>query len=256
MYLVSCRRKLFSPYFFSSKWEVLCIPSYPKETNLEKARLSEKTISELCWGKRVLVLVHGYNSDGAGLLRAYSTVEQRVQSDYDVVLGFLWPGSRVFFGYFTAQMRTSRASEFLAELLRYIRRAQPRRMDVNAHSLGCRILAKAAETTPVDLAIYLGAAFDRDEATTKYPGLKTGARSTILAWSATDPVLGVVYPFASRKLSVGGSGLPEEEAAKIPNLRELDLSGIVDSHIGYRHSEDLYSAWKQVLMQDISRQEK
>jgi len=77
MYLVSCRRKLFSPYLFSSTWEVLCIPSYPKETNLEQARLSEKTISELCWGKRVLVLVHGYNSDGAGLLRAYSTIEQR-----------------------------------------------------------------------------------------------------------------------------------------------------------------------------------
>jgi hypothetical protein len=64
-------------------------------------------IADRLTGKRVLVLVHGYNVEDP--IPAYGSVREAVGRGYDEVVGVHWPGSRVAAAFWLACLRANKA---------------------------------------------------------------------------------------------------------------------------------------------------
>jgi len=71
-----------------------------KHVNLQTDKsfkdLSESELINLVEGKKVLVLVHGYNKRHKKVFNAYETLEEKISNKlsgtYDLILGYSWPG--------------------------------------------------------------------------------------------------------------------------------------------------------------------
>lgn len=217
---------------------------------VEAARHSRALQAER-WGgvKRALILVHGYNSDVRKSRRAFHEIQAEISGCYDRVIGFLWPGSNAVFGYWTAWLRARKAGEKLADLIRRLRSVGVERIDLNGHSMGCAVILKALMEERAGVVVLNGPAVDRDALAPGgefFPALPN-IWSCIIAWSRTDPALGIGGVLARwRKEPMGAMG-PLFSGSLPDNVLSLDLTGEVLSHGAYRKHPDIYAAWKRLL---------
>lgn len=99
---------------------------------------------EMPMGKRVVVLVHGFNNAEDEALRAYEQVRERVlrAGIADEVLGFSWPGSRMSLGFLRAVHRANGAGRHLNEAVSILQ-DHGNVVTVQTHSLGARVALQA-----------------------------------------------------------------------------------------------------------------
>lgn len=150
MLLISSRQDFWSSTNFSErdavKDVVLENPSTAQDRDLTEAEyLSALT------GRRVLLLVHGYNNTEDAVSLAYARIERASRKflgrKYDVITGYTWPGGAIGLAYPVARSRANTAGPRFAVWIRKISRVAAS-LDIMSHSLGARVALKALGTSP------------------------------------------------------------------------------------------------------------
>jgi len=108
MYLISAREGFWSD-------NKLAVRDAIREVDLvgedPSSPVDEPTFLSEINGKKVLVLVHGYNNEPEDVHRAYATIEGQVaklvDGAYDLVVGYIWPGGDDPLDYFSAKKRAN-----------------------------------------------------------------------------------------------------------------------------------------------------
>lgn len=190
--------------------------------------------------RRVCFLVHGYNVTDA--LVAYSRMYRWAHIWYDEIVGVTWPGSRVVFGFWPARGRAKKAGAMLADQLRALDIAA---VDVQGHSLGCRVALEAvAHGLRCRNVILAAAAVNDDALSREYRSVEERvSNKVVVAHSRHDDVLRVSYRFALGRTALGLRG----PRAGIANSYVVDCSPDVAKHGDYKRSETYRSHWAGIL---------
>ena len=218
--------------------------------------LDEQEFSRRVRGKRILLLIHGYNNEEDDVVRAYSIIEGKVSSllsrQYDMTLGYTWPGGDDRFDYYAAKTRASSVAPRLRRWLRVISR-QGQSIDVMAHSMGCRVglLALRERTPRVNNMFTMAAAVDNEsiQVHEKYYPSSKACKSLYVFHSKNDPVLEGAYLMAEWDNALGYSG-PEDPAEIVnhsPNVKVVNCKRAIKSHGGYKDSDQVYGFIKKQL---------
>ena len=215
-------------------------------------KLHNNAIAELrnrCDGERVLVLIHGYNSDVAGARAAYQDIEARVLDWYTVCVRCYWPGSRIVPGFWQAWERADNAGYQFRSILDGLPAVS---IDIQGHSMAGRVWGYMFKDSPAAgpwrYAMLAGAAIPRvslDADGGKYYRSACNFKRVLALWSRHDEALklqrittaGIVQPLGLRG--------PTSRAAA--NVIGLDCSDTVLDHGGYRHSDQVYDAWRALV---------
>lgn len=167
MLLVSSRADFWSSTNFSDEDAIgdvaLESPSTSRDRNMTRAEYLESLA-----GRKVLLLVHGYNNTEDAVALAYARIERAAKKafgrHYDVITGYTWPGGAIGLSYPVARSRANAAGPRLAGWIRQIARAAAS-LDVMSHSLGARVVLKALDRssgTPVRNLYLLASAIDNE----------------------------------------------------------------------------------------------
>lgn len=202
-------------------------------------------LRHICEGKTVLVLLHGYNSPVESARAAYQDIEAPVQDLYDVAIRCYWPGSRKTLGFPWAFERADDAGCLLRAILDGIR---AKALDVVTHSLAARVWAWCFGGLPGPwrYAILTGAAIPRESLDTgrgKHYRATQAFHRVVVAHSKHDPALRA-YGWTTWHKALGKYG-PTPDSA--PNVIGVDCSADTPDHGGYRRSEILYRAWREMI---------
>lgn len=150
MLLISARQRFWDATDFSDADDirevVLDNPDPAADTPVGEAALLDRVA-----GQRVLLLVHGYNNTEDDVSLAYARIEDAVarhlRGQYDLVMGYTWPGGGIHLSYPIARARANTTGPRLAPwLVKLARRAAA--LDVMSHSLGARVVLKALGSAP------------------------------------------------------------------------------------------------------------
>lgn len=211
--------------------------------------LSVSEVRERLRGKRVLVLIHGYNVEDA--LDAYARMEVNLSErniQYDEIIGVTWPGSKVMLAFLLAKVRANKAGKKLAQALNILSGVAC--LDIEGHSLGCRVACEAVANglTP-RMLILAGAAIDSDSILqgTDYGQAIEDVPAVLVAYSREDSVLRRAYTIAEWENALGLTG-PSDKMQCGENVHCVDLSDYVPSHSYYKKSDEFYLAWKSVML--------
>ena len=133
MHIVSCRKNFWSPTEFSETDEIRAVNL---DTGASQVVAPAVFLAAVA-GKRLTVLVHGYNNERTGCARLLSHHRRAAcgcwvfwggaQAEYEALVGFAWPGGadrRVFpFARQRADETAPRFGSFLATLKAAVRRS-------------------------------------------------------------------------------------------------------------------------------------
>lgn len=204
--------------------------------------IPENSWKEETSGKRALFLIHGYNVRNAH--KSYSEIERRIGDLYDVVIGVWWPGSDLALAFWLACMRADKAGKMLADC---VRRMSFLSIDVEAHSLGCRVALEALRNGLSANAVILTAAAVDNESPLKgkrYYEACGMANVVFNAFSRKDPVLSTAYRLAKFDRALGLSGIANGIAPS--SYMEMDFSHYVDGHGKYKTCSVFYHHWRRI----------
>jgi esterase/lipase superfamily enzyme len=268
MLLVSCRKDFWSATEFSKANEV-------RRVDLSSGAgevVESSDFLERLAGRRVTVLVHGYNNEELDVLRSYATIESEMRllrflgvpaAPYDAVVGFAWPGGALGVSFPFARQRAAEAAPRFARLLADLRSAGAS-IDLNTHSLGAHVAFEALRTaTPraVRNAWNFASTVDNESIEFReryYPSARHCDRFFVFH-SKNDPVLRVWYRVGDLfdfDTALGYSG-PEDPAAIInhsPNVRVINCKEVVRSHGGYRSCGQVWAYMSRELAQPSTEQ--
>lgn len=229
--------------FGSPMW--LDINNKPMSTPDVLARLS---------GKRVCLLIHGYNVDEP--MPALSLVARNVEDLYAEVVGGTWPGSKEA-GFWWAEKRADTAGKILAELFAGLPHAS---LDVQGHSCGCRVALEAVKAGLKVRNLILAAAATDNETVhidQKYgKSIQANVERCLVAHSRNDGVLRKAFRVSSwlKRLvspknwgddccALGYTG-PQDPARCPPCVSAVNLSKTILKHGDYKYQEDYFAAWR------------
>lgn len=194
-------------------------------------------------GRRVCVFVHGYNVDDA--IGAYSELAMRLGPTYDAFVGVTWPGSTLKVGFWTARRRAEESGKRIAMALRDLHCEV---LDVQGHSLGCRVSLEALRhgLTCRNLILAAAAVGDDDLNTAgRYGEAVNRAGRVVVAHSEHDDVLKRAYRLALWDGAIGLRG-PRVPDLVPPHVEMWDLSGAVKAHSDYKRSASYTERWRQI----------
>ncbi len=255
MYLVSCRKDFWSPTEFASTDEI-------RHIDLDDGNGS--TVSTTAFvnamaGKRLTVLIHGYNNERLDVLASYRAIDAQMRAlgflggttaPYDALVGFVWPGGALGVSFVFARERAGDSAPRLQRLIADLRGAGTR-VDLNSHSLGAHVAFEAlrpAGPAVIENAWNFASAVDNESIEKDeryYPASQRCTRFYVFH-SKNDPVLRVWYrigDFFDFDTALGYSG-PEDPRAIIDsskNVRVINCKEVVTSHGGYRSAGQVWS---------------
>lgn len=200
--------------------------------------------SELPERKRVIVLVHGYNTKYTEARRAYETLQELLLAACTgrkpEIVPFYWPGSRVKLGFAFAVNRATAAGRALAVLIEHLQK-RGNVVSIETHSLGARVALTALRfiKNPIKTLVMTAPAVDYDVFSGPCPetGKPAGeffdvvgkANRMIVLYSRKDWVLRYAYWFSEQFLErtnfkkalglVGPGAIPE--AFEVHDVTEL-----------------------------------
>jgi esterase/lipase superfamily enzyme len=261
MLMVSCRKDFWSATDFSAEDE---IRSLDFGTSAGQVATKDQLVQKV-HGRRVMVLVHGYNNEERDVISSYRTIDDRMRmlgflggqnASYDVVVGFAWPGGAVGVSFPFARQRAGESARRLASLLSMLRSAGAT-IDLNSHSLGAHVSLEALTGSPsrtVRNAWNFAAAVDNEsiERGERYYQATTRCQRFYVFHSKNDPVLRMWYragDFFDFDTALGYSG-PEDPGSIMQssgNVRVINCKDVVQSHGGYRSSGEVWSYMSQEL---------
>ncbi|HID76762.1 MAG TPA: alpha/beta hydrolase [Planctomycetaceae bacterium] len=259
MFFVSSRRGLENEHLLGrteTVWEVAIVGG--RETRRRRTTWAE--LKRELAGKRVLLLVHGYNNEFEDVVRAYHIVESKchehLADHYDVILGYTWPGGDAPWQWHLAKRRSSAASPRLAGVLQ---RLAPRAeaIDLMTHSLGARVALKAADQLDrgtLRILYLLAAAVDNEsiERGATFYRATQNCQRVFVFHSRHDAVLKYAYAAAQWDAALGLSG-PEDPAdirAHSPNVVVVNCKHKIRAHGQYKYSDAVYRLIASALAGD------
>jgi esterase/lipase superfamily enzyme len=240
-----------------------------KPSNGEEAE--ERTLGDIPVDDDTLLLVHGFNNDFDQVTAAYLEFEKRISKlgFAGSVVGFTWPSYGKWFQYFGDVGQVEYAAfGFLNSLLAYRPLLGPRKLHLNAHSMGAHLVFKAlASYSAVDAIPAMGAGdilvdeltlFAADASGSVLEKNEDGRRSAGEArrltsyFSAKDQVLGV-SEIANHDSRLGLEGATHP--ARLPsNAFQVDCTTLIFDHAGYRGEPDVMKDLVAVLAGKASDQ--
>jgi len=232
-------RRGTSTIFFGSK---------PEWSYTVGSKLTPQEVKTLLDGKKVLILVHGFNVQDPD--DAYSTVALNIGHRYDYVIGVHWPGSKFPLFFRLAQKRADKAGQMLASALRHIDAV----FDIEGHSMGCHITLESLKyLTRVRNVILAAPAVDNEVLQTgyEYEEAMQSIKACMVAHSRYDRVLAKCYKFADWDDALGLTG-PEDPSQCAKTVIPVDLSEFVKEHSQYKKEQKFYEAWEKLLAEEKS----
>jgi hypothetical protein len=269
MYMVSCRRDFWSATDFSTADE---IRDLDLAGNGQGPAVPPAVFLNAMAGKRITVLVHGYNNEQRDVLDSYGTIDTkmrllgflgRTNAPYDALVGFAWPGGSAGVSFPFARGRADDAAPRLNQLFASLKGSNAT-IDVNSHSLGAHVTFEAlrdATTNVVRNAWSFASAVDNEsvEKGERYYTASQRCSRVYVFHSKNDPVLRVWYRLGDVfdfDTALGYSG-PEDPRAIIdnsPNVTVINCKDVVSSHGGYRSTGQVWSFMQQELASPGSEQ--
>jgi esterase/lipase superfamily enzyme len=269
MHMVSCRREFWSATDFSTADE---IRELDLAGNGQAPAVPPAVFLSAMAGKRITMLVHGYNNEQQDVLDSYRTIDEQMRalgflgrtgSPYDALVGFAWPGGANGVSFPFARGRAEDAAPRLRQLLAALQ-GSGAIVDVNSHSLGAHVTFEAlrdASPSVIRNAWNFASAVDNEsvERGERYFGATERCQRFYVFHSKNDPVLRVWYrigDFFDFDTALGYSG-PEDPRAIMDhstNVTVINCKDVVTSHGGYRASGQVWSFMQQELNNPGSQQ--
>ncbi len=237
------------------------------------AKITKKSFKKRIKGKRVLLLIHGYNLDFLDVLASYSTLHQNIQqelshpelSHYHEVIGYTWHVGKhdvddAKFSYAKAKRNAKKASKRLHKLLqKTLKNATS--IDVISHSLGSRVLltaladhdktsSKQTSKKPLIRNHFCVAAAVNNSCFQKGKHLRNATKQTEATWifySKNDASLQTKKLLAKSNSAMGLTG-PKAKKNKLPKrTASIDCSSFIYSHGAYKRVPIFYSCLGDIL---------
>ncbi len=221
-----------------------------RQTQLEDISPLEDAVR----GKKVLLLVHGYNNLLDDVIRAYDKVEEKVnrhmKSAYDQIIGYTWPGGDNRFDYFNAKTRAGAVAPRFCDNIRQLTTPanRPAALDIMTHSMGSRVALEALRhlnrRNVVRNVFLMASAVDNEsiERGYEYYTAARSVRNAIVFHSRHDHVLKVAYSLAEFDAALGLNG-PEDPANIIqhsPETLVVNCKNHIRKHGDYKSTDAIY----------------
>jgi esterase/lipase superfamily enzyme len=268
MLMVSCRKDFWSPTDFSAANAIRRI-ELTAGTGTDVS--SNEFVQELL-GKRIVVLVHGYNNDESDVVDSYRTIDAHMRllgfvdhehAPYDALVGFVWPGGALGVSFPFARQRASETAMPFHTLLTTLRAAGTT-IDLNAHSLGTQVALEAlrmADTRLLRHSWNFAAAIDNEsiESGERYFDASQRCDRFYVFHSKNDARLRFWYrvgDFFDFDIALGYSG-PEDPGTIInssKHVRVINCKDVVQSHSAYRYSGEVWSYMARELKTPTTEQ--
>jgi esterase/lipase superfamily enzyme len=197
--------------------------------------------------RHVLILVHGFNNSAQDARDSYKKQKQLLEAELkrsriapDAIAEFQWPGDEEVFGpnalgYATdierARDSAQRLATFLARLAALRDGAQPVKVTLVGHSLGCRLIVEALSAIPaaslpsLEVVSLMAAALPVDLVTNGQRLFPTHRlpRRLLKFFSEADTVLQHAFPLGQRWASIRGiePAFYAEAVGRFGNPREF-----------------------------------
>jgi esterase/lipase superfamily enzyme len=203
----------------------------------------------LIYGKKVLIVVHGYNNCFEAVLKTMnrvkeliSTLKSKEQTPlYDLMIGYVWPGTSNFFEYDQANKNINRLVSRMRSHLINLKQLDCS-IDILAHSLGNRLVLEALKepyTEPLINYFYaLGPAIEASSFNDKLHNVCSNCHNLFVFYSHQDKILKLIYPLISGKKALG---LNSQNSLNLPPYVQLiDCSKLIKSHSSYFETKAIY----------------
>jgi esterase/lipase superfamily enzyme len=248
MYMISSRRKFWSPDHSTSGPEVIA------PVDLSSGLVGKGNYGSLCEevkGKRILLLVHGYNCGAKGVRETYALIEEMARKflpagngrGYNQVVGYAWPGGDHVYEYGSARRRSKKAGLALKRCIQELSgSSQAGLIDVMAHSMGARVALNALKGQKSRLVgdLCLMAAAVDDDSLSHKGKFRSSCRACERVWvfhSRGDKVLKTAYQIGDWSKALGRRG-PKASANLPGNVFSVDCTPL--SHGDYKRTNGLY----------------
>lgn len=263
MYIISSRKD-----FWNNNEIIDGLEDEIHEVDLQTFAMTTKEqgdYEKLIQGKKVLLLIHGYNNEPRDVMRAYDIIEQNTKSIigyFDVVVGYTWPGGDDPGDYFSAKNRAA-AVVNRCKLLLKSTMDECTELGVMSHSMGCRISLMAYERLqnenyPKADRIWqylMAAAVDNESIETgeRYYDATVYDNNTYVFHSKNDSALSLGYRFLEWDRALGHSG-PENVADIHATTKVANCKRVIKSHGDYKRTPQIYEYIKNELSGTASAQ--
>ncbi|MES2345471.1 MAG: alpha/beta hydrolase [Chlamydiota bacterium] len=233
-------------------------------TEISWDQSTSRVSTDVLRGKKILVLVHGFNNDAKDALSTYRTINEHfstlLDADgnnfYDLVIGYLWPGCDEGLDYYYAKKNVRKlASRMRSHLTLFDTYAS--QVDVLAHSMGNYLVLEAldfsttiAQTKPVRIFYSIAPAIDNEsiEEGETYYNSTQNCEKFFVFHSTQDKVLHYLYSASEFDKALGFEGV--ENIKKLPcNVQLVDCSSFALGHSAYFTANALYDFIRNQLLQ-------
>jgi esterase/lipase superfamily enzyme len=261
MILISCRKGFSDSRAFADGNAIRNYQHLPQlDTFIE---LDEANLAAQMRGKHVLILIHGFRNPLKAVGEAYQRVLKGLigaglmgSPNYDLVIGFTWPGFNTALGFFPAVTYANRSAGFFRQLLE-LASSSARTVDVQTHSLGARVALQTLGGGThgfIDNLLMTSPAVDDEvlEPGREFHEALVACRRCVVYHTEKDRVLKIAYrigdaPEFDRALGWKGPQHPDVIMRDCPEVFVVDCKKVVRSHGGYRSSAAYYEHWDRVL---------
>lgn len=195
-------------------------------------------------GKRVCLFGHGYNVSEPD--DAYARLALHVGGLYDELVFLKWPASKWTAAFWLALLRAPKAGRLLAESLAGINVAA---LDIEAHSLGCRVALEALLNGLRCRNLILAGAAVANEALglwERFGWCVANAQRVLVAYSEHDEVLAQAGRLGLFNNPLGLTG-PEKSCRMLPHVLALDCSMTVMKHSAYKSDRTFLDWWRSMI---------
>lgn len=215
--------------------------------------------------RRILFLVHGFNSDSDEVLDAYAEIQENIASlvhngnrlqHYDAIIGYLWPGGNEFYDYHHAVNRAGAVANRCASWLALLAQNGVA-VDTFAHSMGLRVVLEGANrnfNAILRNSFHFGSAVDNEsiEYDNKYFTASKRCQRLYIFHSKHDRVLNVGYRFVHWDSALGSTG-PESIASIMkfsPNVEVINCKHHIRNHGDYKSSYEIYRYIQELVFSE------
>lgn len=246
MIIISSRHKFFQASKIGKQIRIKDVDLLdPRYQNCKD--VDEKDLISRVTGKKIAILIHGYNNRFPGLCNTYHQIETQLKKynlSYGTVIGFAWPGGKNIFSFWRAKKRANQLKDMQADLIYKITNSADS-VDVIAHSLGCYLLLqfmKKSNMQGFNNIFLMGAAIENDKINkglSLYRPTKN-CKGVYVFRSEDDAVLRT-FPAVTGCAALGYTGpMPKNET--FDTVRVIDCSGLNDTikHGSYKHRSEIY----------------
>ena len=234
-----------------------------KDINLRNGRVTKDFADEADFlhgltGKRVLLLVHGYNSKQENIYGAYrliaQQIEQMVPGQYDAVIGYIWPGGDHFLEWWMAKRRANSVARRFAALLNSISN-KTAALDLMSHSLGARVALSAIDKSqlqqPVRNYFCMAPAVDNEclEAGEEYANAVSKLAQMYVFHSKYDLVLATGYPVTELDNALGLLGPEDVEYVEqsLTHVYVANCKRVITNHRAYKSTPAIFKYISQTF---------